>query len=653
MNAFNIGLSSMSASQRALDLIGQNLANVGTPGYHRQSVVLSPRVLGGEVGSGVEIKSVMRYRSEMIERSMTVNRYQTGRINVELDTLRQVEAIFTPGTGTVSDLADKLFNQFEQLAARPDDTAQRRVVVNTAANFAGQLNKSSGELAQIRSGLRQRIDDAVGQINQYSEQLANFNRQIHMIERTGGQANELRDQRDQMLNDLANLSEVRFTELPFGVVNVLVGSAPVVTGSTFTTLQAQTDTAGQVYVALQGSTTPLSVTSGSLGGQISLHNEILTDYEPRLDEFARQVAQQIDSVQSTGIGLKGPQTSALGARDVDSATAPLATAGTDFPVQAGSTWFSVTDQSTGQHTLHEVVVDPATQSLQDVATAITTATSGRVQASITTDNRLQLQAQAGFSFDMAGRVPSTPENVSMGGTAMPMVSGIYQGTVNGSYSFQVAGTGTVGVTPNLILEVRDVSNNVVASVNVGQGYTPGSPIAVGNGLQVRIGAGSVSGGTFNVPVLAMPDSAGLLSALGVNGLFSGSSAIDLKVRPEVMTDPSLLAASRDGQPGDSSNLIRLAGLRDQRLMNGGTETFRENLARIVGDVGASVKTSQDQQTALEALSRNLFAQQQSVSGVDPNEEVANMLQFQRSFQMAARYISSVNTALDDLLNILR
>jgi flagellar hook-associated protein 1 FlgK len=291
--------------------------------------------------------------------------------------------------------------------------------------------------------------------------------------------------------------------------------------------------------------------------------------------------------------------------------------------------------------------------LQDVATAITTATSGRVQASITTDNRLQLQAQAGFSFDMAGRVPSTPENVSMGGTAMPMVSGIYQGTVNGSYSFQVAGTGTVGVTPNLILEVRDVSNNVVASVNVGQGYTPGSPIAVGNGLQVRIGAGSVSGGTFNVPVLAMPDSAGLLSALGVNGLFSGSSAIDLKVRPEVMTDPSLLAASRDGQPGDSSNLIRLAGLRDQRLMNGGTETFRENLARIVGDVGASVKTSQDQQTALEALSRNLFAQQQSVSGVDPNEEVANMLQFQRSFQMAARYISSVNTALDDLLNILR
>jgi flagellar hook-associated protein FlgK len=655
MRAFDIGLSAMNASQRALDLAGQNIANANTPGYHRQTALLTPRVLGGEIGQGVDVQMIRRVTNQMVERSITVNRFQTGRVNSELDTLRQIETLMAPGPGSIGDQTEKLFNQLEQLATRPDDTPQRRVVLSSATALADQFNNVGRELGQMRDSLRVRIDETVGTVNDYAEQLADYNDQIRIIELSGREANELRDKRDTLLNELAGLIDVRVIEQPYGVVNVLAPNAPLVVGASSTAIQANTDPTGAVFISAVGSTTPLPLTGGALTGQVNSHNDILTVHEPRLNDLARQLAASLDGVQATGLGLTGPQTSALGARPVASATAPLGSpaAGTALPIQAGSLWVSVTDQTSGQRTLHEVQVDPATQSLQDLAGAITAATSGQVQGSVASGNVLQLQAQAGYSFDFAGRVPSSPENVVMGGTAVPVVTGVYTGGTNGIYSFAIAGTGTVGTTPNLELQIRDVNNNLVGSVNIGQGYTPGTPISVGNGLTVRIGAGTTSNGTFNVPVLAQPDTSGALAALGVNTMFTGNDAVSLRVRPELAGNPALLAASRDGNVGDASNLRRMVSLRDQPLMSSGTETFQQNVASMVGDIGAGVRARDDQQTALASLGQGLLVQQQAASGVDPNEEALSMVQFQREFQMAAKYITTVNTMLDDLLNIIR
>lgn len=258
-----------------------------------------------------------------------------------------------------------------------------------------------------------------------------------------------------------------------------------------------------------------------------------------------------------------------------------------------------------------------------------------------------------MAFDFAGRIPSSPTNVVMNGTATPTISGTYTGTVNGTYTVQVVGSGTVGVTGNLRLEARDANNNLVASVNIGAGYVPGTPVSIGNGLTVRLGAGTTSSGSFSIPVVAVADTSGVLAALGVGTLFQGQDALGLKVRQEVLDNPRLLAGSRDGQPGDGSNFARMEQVRDQKVLAGGTQTFQENLASQAASVGAAVQDGEDQKQALDSLGQSLQAQQQSVSGVDPNEEALSLLQHQREFQMATRFLAVVNSTLDDLLNIVR
>lgn len=650
MNLLEIGLSALNASQRALDLAGQNLANANTPGYHRQALVLGPRVLAGGVGQGVEVLKVQRFYETSIERALTDNASRAARLDAELGPARQVEALLTPGTGAAGDRLEGLFNGLAALTARPDDLPSRRSFVNQAAGLAGELNGLARSLGSLQSDLRARAEESVAQVNRAAEALAELNQRIQLVEQSGRPANELRDQRDQVLTDLAGQIDIRVIDQPFGVVNVIAANTALVVGTTAARLEVAADAAGLLSARAEATAVPLSLSQGALAGLIDAHNRLLTEQVPALDGFARALAARLDSAQATGLSLNGPVTQIVGARNVADPAAPLAGVAA-LPVQAGSLFVSVTDQATGNRVLREVALDPATDSLQDLAAAFTAATGGQVQGSVTADGRLQLDAQASFALDFAGRVPSSPTNVAMGGSASPAVTGTYTGASNGAYTFQVVGSGTVGVTPGLRLEVRDANNVVVRSLNIGQGYTPGTPLAAGDGLVVRLGAGTTSAGSFSVPVTAQADTTGALAALGAGSLFTGSTARDLRVRPEVIDDPRLLAGSRDGQPGDGSNFARLEAARDERLLGG--ETLVQNLASQTAAAGAAVRTRVDQGEALASLGLSLRTRQQEVSGVDPNEEALNLLQAQRSFQAAARYISAVNTALDEVLNLVR
>ncbi len=644
------GLSALTASQRGLDITGENIANASTPGYHRQNLILEPRWLGGPVGQGVDIDSIARARDQLIERSLTSHQIQTGQNDAELGLLHQLETLFSPGTASLGGRAANLFGRIQQLAARPDDDTQRGAVLAAAQDLAGTLNGLAASVGELRGSSRQSVEDNVEQVNTLARQIAGFNRQIQDALVRGYSPNELKDQRDQALNQMAALVDVRTTDQPGGMITVVAANLTLVGGATSARLAVQADAAGLLSLTPEGSTVPLTISGGAITGLIEVHNQTLPAYQQRLDDIARGLAAALDTIQATGLGLDGPPTSALGVRDVSDPAAPLATTA-DLPVQAGDLTVSVTDLSTGQRTLLRLAIDPATQSLQDLATALTTATGGQVTASVTADNRLQLQAQAGYAFDFAGRLPSAPENVAMGGTSAPTVTGRYTGPDNGTYSFQVVGSGTVGVTAGLALEVRDTASNLVTTLNVGQGYTPGSALAAGNGLTVRLSAGTTAAGSFDIPVTAEPDTTGVLAALGVNTLFTGSTASDLAVRADLLASPEGLAASRDGGAGDASNLTRLLDVRGQTLLSG--QTLEELSADLVGDVGQGVRDREDQQSALMSLGQELFSRQQAISGVDPNEEIANMLQYQRMFQMAARFIDAVNTTLDSLVSILR
>jgi flagellar hook-associated protein 1 FlgK len=653
MSGLSIGLSALAVNQRLMELAGQNIANAQTKGYHRQIGLLAGRVVGLSTGAGVEITEIIRARSGLLETAIRTNTSEVSNASGRLETLQQLETILAPGPGSILDLTSQFFNQMEELGNRPADLSLRRGVLNTAVTLAGRLNAIEQDLVRVQEGLVNEAELIVGEVNSLASQIAGLNGRIATATLMDQSPNDLRDQREQLLSRLAEFVDTRIIEQDHGQINVLAAGLPLVSASQTVPVELRFNQDNEMYLAAADTAAPLLLSGGKLDALFELANSDVTTLRAQLSEFTREFTRHVDGVQATGLGLTGSLSFVNGLRAAADVTVPLAQAGLELPVQAGSLFVGVTDQATGLRTLHEVAIDPATQSVQDVAAAITAGVPN-VQAVVNTQTgTISLIGQTGFAFDFAGRLPSVPQTSTLTGTATARLASVYTGAANDQFTFRFIGTGTIGVTSGLKLEVRDSLNQVIATLNVGQGYEAGALLGAGHGVQVRISTGTVNNGeTFGTQVIAEPDGPGILAALGLNTFFASSAPGDVRVREELLNRPDFLAASRSGETGDNGNVQRFVRLRDARLFKSGTETFESYYTAIVTDMGFEVREAGQRREALSAVGDSLEAEQQSVSGVDPNEELTRLLGFQRAYQMSAQYIAVINETFDALLGIL-
>jgi flagellar hook-associated protein FlgK len=562
MNGFTIGTSALLTGQSGLDVVGQNIANAATPGYHRQAIKLASRVTGDTRGTGVDIATITRFTAAPVRTAILSGNSEQAALETRFAIRRQVETTLGTGEGGIADQLGSFFNQVEQLTARPDNPAARRPLIAAAGDLARQFNTAAGDVDRLRVDVGAQIPGEITEINEAAKRIADFNLKISFREQVGQPANDLRDQRDQIIDDLSKRIDITTNDQPFGVVNVIANGAVVVVGEFANTFQVGPNGTGGLAVTQSGSANPVNFTTGSLGAKLREYNTDIPATRARLDTLAGALVSSVNAVQATGIGLNGPVTSANGSTSVTSASAPLNTAGLPFPVQAGQLTVSVTNTATGTRTNTTIAIDPATQSLTDVATALN-GVPGLVSSVDPTSRTLQLSAQSGFAFDFAGRDTNPP------------------------------------------------------------------------------GGGAV----------ANPDTVGFLAAAGVNGLFGGSDAASIVVKPEIVADPSRLAASRTGQPGDATNLERLAAVRDKPVVGG--RTLAAEFADQASAVGSDVRALEDRTTAQSGLMQTLAGQEQSVVGVDTNEELVRLLDFQRMIQGASKYLSVVNSAMDEVMSIVR
>lgn len=563
MIGYSIGLSALAAGRRGMDLVGQNIANATTPGYHRQVLNLTSRTTTGTTGTGVDVSSITRFDTPPVRTAMLRGNADQAAAAARLDVARQVETSLGSGSGTVGDGIESFFRQVQELTTRPDDPGVRRPVIAAAATVAGRLNAAAGDISRLRADVGGQIATTVAEVNDLAGQIAGLNARIAGIVGQGGQPHELIDQRGQLLDQLSQRVDVRTVAQPSGGVTVVASGAALVVGDQANAFAVGPDAAGQLVVTQSGSARPVAFASGKLAGQLQAYNVDLPATRGRLDGLATALVQRVNQVQATGLGTGGPQATAAGTVSVPDPATPLGAQTLPFPVRAGTLTISVT-AADGTRTNTAVAIDPATQSLQDVAAAITGGTGSQVQASVDpTTHTLRFQAAAGVTFDFAGRGPNPA-----GGAA----------------------------------------------------------------------------------AVADPDTANLLSALGVNGLFAGTDAASVAVNPAVLADPGRLAASRTGQPGDATNLERLVAVRDQAAVGG--RTLTQGYADLAGAVGADVKSLDDVQSSQEGLLQSLAVQEQGVVGVDQNEELVHLLDYQRMVESASRYLSVVNAALDSVFQIL-
>jgi flagellar hook-associated protein 1 len=651
MSSLSIGLSGLLVDQRLLDLTGQNIANASTPGYHNQIANLAELVTtGSAVGVGVSIESITREINQALEQAVTSNTSASNTTSTQLDSLSQVQSFLATGSGTLHDSLANLFSDLEALTTQPDSTILRQQVLSDANAVTTQLNATANNLQQVQNGLANQANTFTSSINTLTAQIAQLNQQIHDATISGQDANSLLDQRDQALANLSQLIDVRTIAQPYGEISVFNGGTALVLNAQATTLDTAQDNQGNLIVTVAGSQQPLDISGGQLGGTLTLTNSTLPTINAQLSAFTQALAEQFDHIQATGLGLNGPMTFLSSQRAVANVNRPLASANLAFPAQQGDLYITVTNQSTGQRTLNKISIDPAMQSLTDIAGAISNVPNLQAVVDPQTGT-LSIMAAAGYAFDFTGNLSSSPDAQTMTGTATATIDGQYTGSADDTLTYTFSGPGTIGVTPNLMLQVTNSAGAVIGTVNVGEGYAPGTDVAGPLGVNVNLSAGDVNAGdSFSVNVAANPDSANILTALGLNTFFVGSSAGDLQVNPSLLNNPSQLAGSTTGQPGDASNVAKMAALESQPVLANGSQSLLQYLEGVIGGVGSQVYDLQTTQTAQQALGQQLNNQLQSVSGVDTNSALTQLVQFQQAYAMSAKFVSVVSQNMTYLLN---
>ena len=652
MDSFSIGISGLKAAQKAFDIIGNNVANAATDGYHRQRIELRP-AYSGQVGSillggGVEVAGITRLIDGLLEQEILRQKSLLGQVSQEFATLRTVENAFgefLEGTG-LSTAMDNFFNALQDLSAHPTEIIWQNQIVTIAKTMAGQFRTLGEFLTSLKNQIELEAKNTIEQINILTNRIAELNDNIEKQEISGGQANNLRDQRDQSITELSELVGIETQARQYGVIDVYVAGTSVVIGATAIDLEVGLKEEGKLGISVAGANNfNINVQGGRLGGLLSLRNELVSDIHDDLDDLATAMIQQINQYHVKGVGSTGSFTDLTGWPVTSEDLADF-----DPPVSDGTIYIRVTNTSTGTVTRTAVPINASTDSLTTIATAITAITG--LSASVVS-SKLHIQADTNYKFDFLPAVLPEPTASTLTGSPPSIsVSGIYTGTANDTFQFTVVGTGSVG-NGTLQLEVRNGAAELVSTLNVGSGYAAGDKLDIGNGIKISLSTGDLNAGeTFDVDAFADTDTSGVLAAIGINTFFSGSSALDIAVRSDIAATPGRVASALGADMTDNTNASRMAGLKDQTVTSLNSMTPGEFYRQMVTNIGQQLFVKQARKDNIESMVQNLGNQQGEISGVNINDEAAKMLIFEQMFKAMAKYLSTIQSSLATLMELL-
>lgn len=655
--SFSTGLSSLRAHQTALSVVGNNIANASTEGFRREEVIFTenPHVqIGGfSIGTGVSVNDIRGAGDAILEEAILDNTSQNATLNAQFDAVRQLEALFLPGTGNIQERMSDLFLDMERLSAIPTDATLRSAVVHSADRLAQEVNRVSGQLDDLISNAETQLDGTIAEINELSAKISSLNTEILDRKNQGLNAPGLVNQRDLFLKELATLIDVEKRVSPAGQETYLMGGGMFTVDSGLTNMELIRNADGELEVWKDGCDTPFKITGGKLGGIFEQINGDggIGHVRNLIDEFTVALTAALDTAHATGVGIGGAHTNLTSGRRIAESDVPISLVETITPVSAGTLYISVTDETTGTNTLEQIAFDPDIHSLDDFATSVSAI--DHLSASVDSLGRISITAESGYSFDFTGNLQSFPDASSITGTTVPEISGRYGGQENELLRFEFLGSGTIGVTENLQVAVIDQANQTVRVLDVGTEYEPGSKLVVGDGVEVTFTTGTANvGDSFQVQTVGQPDETGVLTATGLNTLFVGRNANTLAINPIIAENPSKLATTSNGEPSDNRNLHRMLSVREDRLLRDGTLTLEQFLSDLVADIGNEALELERDIASNEEHTAFLEGELESISGVDVNEELAKMLQYQRAYQAAARYIAAIDETLQDLLQIV-
>ena len=308
-SAFEIGRRALNANQLGMSIAGQNIANVNTPGYSRRRLQLSessPLNIGGyTVGSGVTVAGIQSFRDNFIQARIQTETGIAGRLTARRDSLAPVEATLQGSeNGGLQNAIAGFFGAFRDLEASPASLPLRSLTAQRGTNLANAFQSTRSRLDAIRSSTDGQLRSAVDQVNSLSQRVASLNQQIRTAESLGPEASALRDQRNELVTQLSELSGARSVENQDGTVTLTIGEGrPLVLGDrAFSLAASQTPPLGLSTVTLEGE--PAVFNEGAIAG-LQDAIDVATGQINDLDALAASVAQRVNDLHTSGTDLDG------------------------------------------------------------------------------------------------------------------------------------------------------------------------------------------------------------------------------------------------------------------------------------------------------------------------------------------------------------
>ena len=653
MSLLNVGARALLANQVALQTAGHNIANVNTPGYSRQTVVLQTVqgqfTGGGYIGQGVDVQTILRNQSELLTRQSAAAGSTQAADSVRAERLGQLQDIFSGGTSGLGAAINDMMNAFSDVVSSPTDITARTVALTRIDETAARMRTAADRLTEIGYTSTEQLKSSVTAVNSLAAQMASVNEQIARAKGNGQTPNDLLDQRDQIIRDINQY--VQTTQIPAddGTVGLFVaGSQPLVLGTTATSLSideaSQFPGSGQVKLFFnRPGATPIEMDENMLGGGtisglLRFNNTDLPEGRNLLGRMATAIGMTMNAQQNLGLTLDGAvgkdlfsvptsmpgYTSGAGVGSV-SFSDPTQFAASDYEIRfTTGTSGQVVRLSDGKSTPFTDAANLATLQIDGLSFNLTTpgAPGERVLFKPFSTAASNIQALVYSPRDLAA---ANPINAAMG-------------TSNGG-TLQLAGLKATGVPnpPGLVLP----ANADAAAV----------PPILG-GVQLQFNAGPPT--TYDVldrgtsppttMATAQPYTSGV--PISINGW-----EVTLQGTPNA-GDTVVIGNALDPQYGDtftrnSGNATSLMSLRDVKMFDEASLT--DGYAGAMAQVGTRTQSAKFASDLSSTIASNLERDRTAVSGVNLDEEAAKLIQYQQAYQASSKMIQIAQSIFDSLL----
>lgn len=630
-DVLGIGTSALLSLQRAIATTGQNIANVNTEGYSRQSVEFTartPRNVGvGFIGSGVQIRNIERSFDQFLTDDLRDRTASAAGASTLADLTGRINTLLASSDTGLGPVLDNFFAAVQDVANNPGSIPERQVLIGQGQVLAERFSFLDERLSAFDREVNQRLTDSVSQINALAQNIANLNEQIVDARQTGFEPNDLLDTRDQVVLELAELVGVTTVEQDDGALNIFIGNGQsLVIGNSASQLEAFSDpnNVSRTNVGIAGVSNPTDIgrflSGGELGAALQFRNSVVDPARAQLGLIAVGITETFNAQQALGLDLNGD----LGGDFFQSIE----------PTVAGAA------QNTGAG-----IITASIDDVSQLTGASYTISFDGTDYTITNNDTNASQTGAGPNFTVDGVAISVGTAPAAGDSFLiepvTTAAGLFSvelsdprliaaaSPVRSSASIANAGSG----------ELENLSVNGTAGLPLAGTVTlTFNPDALGAGIPgfdvVGIGGGPIA---FDPST----DSGGVSATLG-------DFSFELSGVP-VDGDSFTIQNNLDGS-GDNRNALALAGIQREPNLLGGTASFQDAYATIVGDVAVRGQQASSLASTESALLDQARAARNGAQGVNLDEEAANLLRYQQAYSAAAQVIAVADEVFQVLLN---